>query len=276
MAMLEIKGLRMSYGTNEVLKSIDLNVEKGQRVIIMGPSGSGKSTFLRCLNHLEKASHGTMIFDGHKINMGKWLKEDIHAMRLDTGMVFQSYNLFAHRTVADNVMEGLIHVKKIKKEEARRIADYYLDKVGMSDRTEYYPSALSGGQQQRAAIARGLAMNPKMLLFDEPTSALDPELVGEVLNVMKQVAAEGMTMLVVTHEVAFARDVADIVVFMDGGYVVEIGSPEQVLDNPQHERTRQFLNLISKGNVEDMPVDAHGGTNITRLVTPQRHRINTG
>ena len=245
MSMLEIQGMRMSYGTNEVLKGIDLNVEKGQKVIIMGPSGSGKSTFLRCLNHLEKASHGEMRFDGRMVNLGKWHKDDIHYLRSNTAMVFQNYNLFSHRTALNNVMEGLVEVRKMKKEEARVVAKKYLAKVGMEDRMDYYPSALSGGQQQRAAIARALAMNPKMVLFDEPTSALDPELVGEVLNVMKQVAEEGMTMLVVTHEVAFARDVADIVVFMDGGVVVEYGPPEQVLDNPQSDRTKKFLNMIN-------------------------------
>lgn len=244
MSMLEVKGMRMSYGSNEVLKGVDLTVEKGQRVIIMGPSGSGKSTFLRCLNHLEKASHGQMIFDDHQVELGKWNKNDIRHLRMNTAMVFQNYNLFSHRTALENVMEGLVQVKKMKKDEARAIAEKYLAKVGLADRMEYYPSALSGGQQQRAAIARALAMNPKMVLFDEPTSALDPELVGEVLSVMKQVAEEGMTMLVVTHEVAFARDVADIVVFMDGGVVVEYGPPEQVLDHPQHERTKKFLNMI--------------------------------
>ena len=244
MSMLEVKGMRMSYGSNEVLKGVDLTVEKGQRVIIMGPSGSGKSTFLRCLNHLEKASHGQMVFDDHEVELGKWHKNDVHYLRMNTAMVFQNYNLFSHRTALENVMEGLVQVKKMKKDEARAIAEKYLAKVGLADRMDYYPSAMSGGQQQRAAIARALAMNPKMVLFDEPTSALDPELVGEVLSVMKQVAEEGMTMLVVTHEVAFARDVADVVVFMDGGVVVEYGPPEQVLDHPQHERTKKFLNMI--------------------------------
>lgn len=258
MSMLEVKGMRMSYGSNEVLKGIDLNVEKGQRVIIMGPSGSGKSTFLRCLNHLEKASHGQMIFDDRTIELGKWHKDDINFVRLNTAMVFQNYNLFSHRTALANVMEGLTQVKKMKKEEAQAIAEKYLEKVGLQDRMDYYPSALSGGQQQRAAIARSLAMNPKMVLFDEPTSALDPELVGEVLNVMKQVAEEGMTMLVVTHEVAFARDVADIVVFMDGGVVVEYGPPEQVLDNPQSERTKKFLNMINIQEDEtEGPLSSH-------------------
>lgn len=256
MSMLEVKGMRMSYGSNEVLKGVDLTVEKGQRVIIMGPSGSGKSTFLRCLNHLEKASHGQMVFDDHTVELGKWHKSDVHYLRMNTAMVFQNYNLFSHRTALENVMEGLVQVKKMKKDEARAIAEKYLAKVGLADRMDYYPSAMSGGQQQRAAIARALAMNPKMVLFDEPTSALDPELVGEVLSVMKQVAEEGMTMLVVTHEVAFARDVADIVVFMDGGVVVEYGPPEQVLDHPQHERTKKFLNMIKVHDDEAPSVKA--------------------
>ena len=247
MSMLEISGMRMSYGTNEVLKGIDLVVEKGQRVIIMGPSGSGKSTFLRCINHLENSSHGSMMFNDRTIDLGKWTKQDVQFVRRNTSMVFQNYNLFAHRTCLENVIEGLVQVKKIEKAKARETAEYFLNKVGMSERMDYYPAKLSGGQQQRAAIARALAMNPSMVLFDEPTSALDPELVGEVLQVMKQVAEEGMTMLVVTHEVAFARDVADIVVFMDGGYVVEYGPPSQVIDNPQHERTKKFLSMINLG-----------------------------
>lgn len=246
MSFIEIQGMRMSYGNNEVLKGVDLNIEKGQRVIIMGPSGSGKSTFLRCLNYLEKASHGTMAFGDKSVQLGKWTKNDIRYVRQNTAMVFQNYNLFAHRTALENVMEGLVQVKKTKKEDAKKTAEYFLSKVGMSERLDYYPSALSGGQQQRAAIARALAMNPQVVFFDEPTSALDPELVGEVLNVMKQVAEEGMTMLVVTHEVSFARDVADIVVFMDGGIVVEMGPPEEVLDHPKHERTQKFLNMISQ------------------------------
>ncbi|MEA4846652.1 MAG: amino acid ABC transporter ATP-binding protein [Clostridiaceae bacterium] len=243
--MLEVNGMKMSYGTNEVLKGINLKVEKGQRVIIMGPSGSGKSTFLRCVNHLEKTSHGSMIFDDRHINLGAWSKEDIHFVRQNTTMVFQNYNLFAHRTALENVMEGLIQVKKLDKKEAREEAESQLKKVGMLEYMNSFPAMLSGGQQQRAAIARALAMNPSMVLFDEPTSALDPELVGEVLAVMKQVAEEGMTMLVVTHEVSFARDVADIVVLMDGGYIVEAGPPSQVIDNPQNERTRQFLKMIN-------------------------------
>jgi L-cystine transport system ATP-binding protein len=243
--MLEIKGMKMSYGTNQVLKGINIDVEKGQRVIIMGPSGSGKSTFLRCINHLEKTSHGSMVFGDRHINLGAWTKDDIHYVRQNSTMVFQNYNLFAHRTALENVMEGLVQVKKMDKKRAQEIAESHLQKVGMLEFKNSYPAMLSGGQQQRAAIARALAMNPSMVLFDEPTSALDPELVGEVLSVMKQVAEEGMTMLVVTHEVSFAREVADVVVLMDGGYIVEAGPPSQVIDNPQNERTRQFLKMIN-------------------------------
>ena len=231
--MLEIKGMKMSYGTNQVLKGINIDVEKGQRVIIMGPSGSGKSTFLRCINHLEKTSHGSMVFGDRHINLGAWTKDDIHYVRQNSTMVFQNYNLFAHRTALENVMEGLVQVKKMDKKRAQEIAESHLQKVGMLEFKNSYPAMLSGGQQQRAAIARALAMNPSMVLFDEPTSALDPELVGEVLSVMKQVAEEGMTMLVVTHEVSFAREVADVVVLMDGGYIVEAGPPSQVIDNPE-------------------------------------------
>ena len=244
--MLEIKGLTMSYGHNQVLKGIDVSVEKGQKVIIMGPSGSGKSTLLRCINHLEKTSGGTMTFDRHDVNLKSWTKENINFMRRNTSMVFQNYNLFPHRTALENVMEGLVQVKKMPAGEASDIAHFYIEKVGMIDRKNYYPAMLSGGQQQRAAIARALAMKPLMVLFDEPTSALDPELVGEVLSVMEKVAEEGMTMLVVTHEVGFARDVADEVIFIDGGYIAEEGPPSQVLGNPKNDRTRQFLKLINQ------------------------------
>ena len=245
MPMLEIKNIKMSFGPNEVLKGINLNVDKGQKVIIMGPSGSGKSTFLRCINHLEKAKGGNMVFDGRAIDLASWKKEDIKFVRQSTSMVFQNYNLFPHRTAFENVIEGLVQVKKIPLKEASETANFYIDKVGMTDRKDYYPYALSGGQQQRTAIARALAMNPTVVLFDEPTSALDPELVGEVLSVMEKVAEEGMTMLVVTHEVNFAKKVADEVLLMDDGHVVEHGRPEQMLINPQNERTRQFLNMVS-------------------------------
>ena len=246
MSMLQITGMTMSYGTNEVLKGIDLTVNKGQKVIIMGPSGSGKSTFLRCINHLEKASGGTMIFDGRTVDLKSWKKDDIRFLRQNTSMVFQNYNLFPHRTAIENVSEGLVQVKKIPQKQAVETASFYLEKVGMTDRKDYYPAMLSGGQQQRAAIARALAMNPSMVLFDEPTSALDPELVGEVLAVMEKVAQDGMTMLVVTHEISFAKEVADEVVLMDDGIIVESGPPSQIFFNPQNERTRQFLNLINQ------------------------------
>ena len=243
---MDIKNLHKSYGDNEVLKGVDMQVHIGEKVIIMGASGSGKSTFLRCLNHLEKANEGTMRFDDVEIEMNKWKKSDLHYVRNNTAMVFQGYNLFAHKNVLQNVTEGLIHCKKIKAPEAKDIAIHYLTRVGMKERLDFYPSALSGGQQQRVAIARALALSPKAILFDEPTSALDPDLVGEVLDVMSQVAEEGVTMLVVTHEVAFARKVADKIVFMDGGRVCEEGTPDQIFNHPQNERTKNFLNLINR------------------------------
>ena len=245
MPVLAIEGLTMSFGKNQVLKGIDISVEKGQKIIIMGPSGSGKSTLLRCINHLEKATGGTMVFEGRTIDFAAWKKDDIRFVRRNTSIVFQSFNLFPHLTAFENVIEGMVHVKKIPLEEATETALFFIEKVGITDRKDYYPAMLSGGQQQRAAIARALAMKPSVVLFDEPTSALDPELVSEVLDVMEKVAQEGMTMLVVTHEVGFAKDVADEVVFMDGGYIVETGPPSQVLENPENERTRQFLKLIN-------------------------------
>jgi len=245
MPVLAIEGLTMSFGKNQVLKGIDISVEKGQKIIIMGPSGSGKSTLLRCINHLEKATGGTMVFEGRTIDFAAWKKDDIRFVRRNTSIVFQSFNLFPHLTAFENVIEGMVHVKKIPLAEATETALFFIEKVGITDRKDYYPAMLSGGQQQRAAIARALAMKPSVVLFDEPTSALDPELVSEVLDVMEKVAQEGMTMLVVTHEVGFAKDVADEVVFMDGGYIVETGPPSQVLENPENERTRQFLKLIN-------------------------------
>jgi L-cystine transport system ATP-binding protein len=242
--LLSIADLHMSYGKNEVLKGVDLAVQKGERVIIMGPSGSGKSTLLRCINHLEKASAGTMVFDGRTIDLANWHKDDIQYMRLNTSMVFQNYNLFTHMTTLENVMEGLVHVRKMNRLEAKEIALHYLDKTGMIKWQDCYPSTLSGGQQQRVGIARALALQPKLVMFDEPTSALDPELVGEVLNVMKQVALEGITMLVVTHEVAFARDVADTIVILDGGKIVEKGSTQNVLQNPQNPRAKKFFKML--------------------------------
>jgi polar amino acid transport system ATP-binding protein len=249
--MVHAKGVCKSYGGLDVLKGIDLDVESGQVVCILGPSGSGKSTFLRCINHLERIERGDISVAGHLVGYrrahGKKYElrpRDIAEQRRDVGMVFQRFNLFAHRTALENVMEAPVFVRGVDKAQAKAHALELLDRVGLADRADHYPGQLSGGQQQRVAIARALAMQPKLMLFDEPTSALDPELVGEVLDVMKKLARDGMTMLVVTHEIGFAREVADEVIFMDAGVVVEAGPPRQVLDNPQHERTKAFLSKV--------------------------------
>ncbi len=239
--LLSISGLKKNFGELEVLKHIDIEIEQGEVVCIIGPSGSGKSTLLRCINQLEKVSGGKIFYKNQEIS-GK--KTDIRAVRKEIGMVFQRFNLFPMKTVLENVTCAQILVMKRKKEEAKQIAVSLLEKVGMEDKLDAYPAQLSGGQQQRAAIARALAMNPNILLFDEPTSALDPELVGDVLNVMRELADEGMTMVVVTHEMGFAREVADRVIFMDDGYVVEEGNPYQMFSDPQHPRTREFLGRI--------------------------------
>ena len=242
-----------SFGALQVLKGITLEVGKGQVLVMVGPSGSGKSTFLRCINHLEQVNAGRLYVDGDLIGYrekkrGDKLYEisprDAAKQRRDIGMVFQHFNLFPHRTALENLIEAPIHVKGVKKADAVKRAKDLLDQVGMAEKATAYPAQLSGGQQQRVAIARALAMNPKLMLFDEPTSALDPELVGEVLEVMKKLAAEGMTMVVVTHEMGFAREVADQLVFMDGGVVVESGPPREVLANPKHERTKAFLSKV--------------------------------
>ena len=242
-----------SFGALQVLKGITLEVGKGQVLVMVGPSGSGKSTFLRCINHLEQVNAGRLYVDGDLIGYrekkrGDKLYEisprDAAKQRRDIGMVFQHFNLFPHRTALENLVEAPIHVKGVKKAEAVARAKDLLDQVGMAEKATAYPAQLSGGQQQRVAIARALAMNPKLMLFDEPTSALDPELVGEVLEVMKKLAQEGMTMVVVTHEMGFAREVADQLVFMDGGVVVESGPPREVLANPKHERTKAFLSKV--------------------------------
>ena len=243
--ILSIKNLHMKYGNNEVLKGIDLNVKSGEKIIIMGTSGSGKSTLLRCINHLEKASEGEMIFDGRHISLNNWKKDDIQYIRLNTTMVFQNYNLFAHKTALENITEGLIHVRNKSKKEAIEIAEAYLEKTGMLEWKNSYPSMMSGGQQQRVGIARALALKPKIIMFDEPTSALDPELVGDVLNVMRQVAEDGITMLVVTHEVAFAKDVADRIAILDKGVILEIGSPDEILKNPKNEKTQRFFSMLN-------------------------------
>jgi polar amino acid transport system ATP-binding protein len=250
-AMVEAVGVRKIYGDNEVLKGIDMTVNAGEVVSLLGPSGSGKSTFLRCINHLERIDGGEISVNGQLVGYrrhnGKKYElrpREVAAARRDVGMVFQRFNLFPHRTAVENVMEAPVFVKKLNKTEARTQALELLDRVGLSDRANAYPATLSGGQQQRVAIARALAMQPRLMLFDEPTSALDPELVGEVLEVMKGLAQDGMTMIVVTHEIGFAREVCDRVVFMDGGVIVEAGPPGDVLSNPQHARTQTFLSKV--------------------------------
>ena len=236
-----VRNLKKNFGRLEVLKDINLEIGEGEVVCLIGPSGSGKSTFLRCLNRLEDITGGLVMVDGHamsdkKINLNK-IRENI-------GMVFQHFNLFPHLTVMENITIAPVELKKMTKAEAQEKAMELLDKVGLADKADAYPAQLSGGQKQRVAIARALAMNPDIMLFDEPTSALDPEMVGEVLEVMKQLAADGMTMVVVTHEMGFAREVADRVIFMDGGYIVEEGTPEEVFGHPKEERTISFLNKV--------------------------------
>ena len=240
--VVRISDLHKSYGELEVLKGVDLDVERGEVVVILGPSGSGKSTLLRCVNLLEVPTSGKIFFEDTEITDPS---TDINELRKHVGMVFQSFNLFPHLTAKGNVMLAQQKVLKRSKEEAETIALAELEKVGLAERADHYPNQLSGGQQQRVAIARALAMEPHVMLFDEATSALDPELVRGVLDVMKSLAKEGMTMMVVTHEMGFARDVADRVVFMDGGVVVEQGSPAEVFDHPQHNRTKDFLGHIS-------------------------------
>ncbi|WP_353356413.1 amino acid ABC transporter ATP-binding protein [Mycobacterium sp.] len=249
--MVQAQEVCKSFGALHVLKGITLEVGRGEVLCMVGPSGSGKSTFLRCINHLEQVNAGRLYVDGDLIgyrDRGTKLHEmsprDAAKQRRNIGMVFQHFNLFPHRTALENIIEAPIHVKGVKKDAAVARGKDLLDQVGLSEKANAYPAQLSGGQQQRVAIARALAMNPKLMLFDEPTSALDPELVGEVLGVMKKLATEGMTMVVVTHEMGFAREVANQLVFMDGGVVVESGAPREVLANPQHERTKAFLSKV--------------------------------
>jgi polar amino acid transport system ATP-binding protein len=249
--MVVAEGVRKSFGILEVLSGISLEVKQGEVLCIIGPSGSGKSTFIRCINHLEKIDGGRLLVDGHLVGYrrsGNKLYElresEVAKRREDVGMVFQHFNLFPHMTVLQNLIEAPTKVKRVGKTKAMEQARALLNQVGLSEKEKSYPRQLSGGQQQRVAIARALAMEPKLMLFDEPTSALDPELVGEVLDVMKQLAQGGMTMVVVTHEMGFAREVADKLVFMDAGIVVESGIPRDVLSNPQHERTKAFLSKV--------------------------------
>ena len=249
--MVKAEGVHKRFGRLEVLKGISLEVQPREVVCILGPSGSGKSTFLRCINHLEKIDAGRLWVDGRLVGYrqaGDKIYElrdsEICRDRAEIGMVFQGFNLFGHMTALENVVEAPVHVKRVPRAEARARAREVLERVGLSDKLDSYPSQLSGGQQQRVAIARALAMQPKLMLFDEPTSALDPELVGDVLDVMRQLANNGMTMIVVTHEIGFAREVGDTVVFMDGGVVVETGEPRAVFADPRHERTQAFLSKV--------------------------------
>ncbi len=239
--MIEVIDLCKSFGDLQVLNHITETIHEGEKVVVIGPSGSGKSTFLRCLNCMEDPTSGSIIFGGEDLAD---MKVDINKHRQNIGMVFQQFNLFNNKTVLENITLAPVHLKKMTAEEAKAKGLELLRRVGLEDKADVYPSTLSGGQKQRVAIVRALAMNPKVMLFDEPTSALDPEMVGEVLDVMKQLAAEGMTMVVVTHEMGFAREVADRVLFMDAGQIAEQGSPEEVFGNPQHPRTQEFLSKV--------------------------------
>ena len=238
--MIEIKGLRKAFGADEVLKGIDLSIAEKEVVVIIGPSGSGKSTLLRCMNHLEEPTAGEVVVDGITLSS----EANINKVREEVGMVFQRFNLFPHMTVLENIMLAPMKVKHIARSEAEKTARELLARVGLAEKADAYPDNLSGGQQQRVAIARALAMHPKVMLFDEPTSALDPEMVGEVLDVMRALANEGMTMVIVTHEMGFAREVGDRLLFVDEGRIIESGAPREVFENPQEERTRSFLSKV--------------------------------
>ncbi|MBR1639914.1 MAG: amino acid ABC transporter ATP-binding protein [Treponema sp.] len=242
--MLKISEVYKSFGKTQVLKGISLEVKKGQVLAIIGPSGAGKTTLLRCLNFLESADSGTMDFDDFHIDLSRVSKKTMLQVRRKTAFVFQNYNLFANKTALENVMEGLVTARKMPRLQARDCAMEALAKVGLADRADYYPASLSGGQQQRVGIARAFVLNPQVILFDEPTSALDPELIGEVLGVIRHLAEEGVTMVIVTHEMSFAREIADRVIFMEDGQIVEEGSPLQIFENPQENRTREFLSRV--------------------------------
>ena len=246
--MIELSGVKKSFGKQQVLKDVTVKVEDGEVVVILGPSGSGKTTLLRCINFLERADKGQMIFGDKTLNLDKVKKKDILYVRRHSAFVFQNYGLLSHRTALQNVMEGLTQVQKKSKAEATKIAEESLSWVGLIDKKDSYPSQLSGGQQQRVGIARAVALKPDVILFDEPTSALDPELVGETLEVIKRVAKTGVTMVVVTHEMSFAEEVADRVIFMDEGVVVEEGKPSEIFYKPKEERTKQFLSRIIPKN----------------------------
>jgi ABC-type polar amino acid transport system ATPase subunit len=254
--LVEVAGLHKAFGKLQVLKGVDFEVHRGEVIVLLGPSGSGKSTLLRCINSLEEAQKGTIRVGDVTVHCGDWgrhYREAVHGVRVQCGMVFQDFNLFPHKSVTENIIEAPMLVKGMKKDEAVKRAHELLEQVGLSDRADYYPSQISGGQKQRVAIARALAMDPKLMLFDEPTSALDPELIGEVLKVMKDLADEGMTMIVVTHEMGFARDVASRAIFMDEGVFVEEDAPENLFFHPKHERTKSFLRHIlpKKGDSEE-------------------------
>ena len=242
--MLKLTNVHKSFGKVEVLKGISLNVEKGCVTAIIGPSGAGKTTLLRCMNFLERADSGEMDFDDEHLDLKKVPKKTVLALRRKSAFVFQNYNLFSNKTALENVMEGLVIARKIPKAQAKDIAMKALEKVGLKDRADFYPASLSGGQQQRVGIARAIAVNPEVILFDEPTSALDPELTGEVLSVIRKLADEGTTMVIVTHEMAFAREIADHVVFMEGGFIVEEGTSNQIFTSPKEERTKKFLKTV--------------------------------
>ena len=242
--MIELQNVKKSFGKLEVIKDVSLTVNDGEVVVILGPSGSGKTTFLRCINFLERADGGKLLLNHEEINLKKTSKKQILNVRRKTAFVFQNYGLFAHKTALQNVMLGLITVQKKSKDEARRIAEESLKWVGLLEKKDNYPSQLSGGQQQRVGIARAVALNPEVILFDEPTSALDPELVGETLEVIKKVAQKGIAMVIVTHEMSFAQDVADKVLFMDGGVIVESGTADDIFYRPKEERTKKFLERI--------------------------------
>ncbi|MFC3747066.1 amino acid ABC transporter ATP-binding protein [Paenibacillus sp. GCM10012306] len=243
--MIKLKNITKSFGRQAVLKGVNLVVEKGHVVTILGPSGSGKTTLLRCINYLERPNDGEITIDELTVNCKSPSKKDIHMLRGKTAMVFQQYNLFRHKTTLENVMEGLVVVQKVLKEEARRRSIELLEKVGLGNKLDAYPSQLSGGQQQRVGIARALALNPEVILFDEPTSALDPELVGEVLGVIRKIAKEGITMIIVTHEMGFVQEVSNHVVFMDEGVIVEEGKPSDIFVSPKEDRTKQFFKRIT-------------------------------
>ena len=245
--MVEVTGLSKTFGKDtEVLKDINLKIKKNEVVAILGPSGTGKSTLLRCLNYLCEPTTGTVRVGNVTVDAAHHTRQEVRNLRRQSAMVFQGYNLFKNKTAKENVMEALVTVQKKPKAEAEQIALKLLEKVGMLERKDFYPAKMSGGQQQRVGIARALAVNPDVLLFDEPTSALDPELVGEVLNTIKQLAEEGTTMILVTHEIRFARNVATRIIFMDGGQIVVDGTPEEVIDHPENPRLRQFLNFVTK------------------------------